>query len=204
MTSRYLGPLNALLAILVLSVAGMVPDASAATVTRPDRESAYPEEIANITHHPWQPAAGEDLEVTMTLATDAPAPDQVSLLYCRVEPEYTCALPLFMEPIDRAGEWSGTIAWNERFMRPETVHVGYNVTLRYSDEDAVDRVRRVAAPTGNHWVPETFPSDSDGVYFFVAFADAGLDQEALAPPLSVFTLMLMTLIFIVRRGGSKR
>lgn len=181
---------------LILSAA---PTSHAGTVTRTDRESTYPPEIHNITHAPWQPSAGQDLVVEMTLSPDAEMPDGASLLYCRVEPEYTCALPSLMEPTSDERVWVGTIEWEPRFMKPETVHVGYNITLRYEDPDVVGGFQRIPAPTGNHWLPETFPEDSDGVYYFVAFARDGQTEQSPSPPLPLVLVLVLLIGACARR-----
>lgn len=99
-----------------------------------------------------------------------------------------------MEPDDADGTWRGTIEWDTRFMKPETVHIGYNVTLRYDDG------RRIAAPTGNFWLPDTFPEASDGVYFFVAYGPGTPPQESPGVPLLLPLLFVaLTLAFLGRR-----
>lgn len=194
-------PLRTFLVLILVTALSLttLPVGTAGTVTRADRESSYPPQIDNITHDPWQPSAGQDLVVTMELAPDAEEPDAVSLLYCRVEPEYTCALPLLMEPGSSDRTWIGTIEWEPRFMKPETVHVGYNVTLRYDDAGEVGGVERVPAPTGNFWLPDTFPEDSDGVYYFVAYDRTGQNAESPLFPLPVVLALLIGLLWGRRR-----
>ena len=151
-------------AILLVAMAPTLV-AHEATFAHGAREDTYPPEIANVTHAPWSPARGEDVRVALTAAAYASTPDRVTMIFCRVEPEYVCALPVGLSQ-DADGHWSGTIGWS-RFMRTETVHVGYNVTLTYEEDDGT---RRVAAPTHNVFVPAGFPAATGGAYWFVAYA----------------------------------
>ncbi len=171
----------------------IVPLASGAEVTVTDREASYPIGVENITQDPWRPHRGEDVRVVLRLDDGAAAPDSVSLLYCRVEPTYVCGLPFLLE---RAGArtWAGEIEWNPRcreggarpscaFMLEETVHVGYNVTMRFPEGS------RVSAPVGNYWVPETYPSDADGVYYFMRYEGALPRDTPLPAAIGAFALV---------------
>lgn len=182
-------PFVALLALAALLGPTALPPMEAAGVTHPDRESTYPEGVANVTHGPWAPRAGKDVEVTLTLEADAAVPTRVALLYCRVEPNYVCtARPPQMEAQDDGRTWTATIPWDDRFMEPETRHIGYNVTMRYVDPGSETGVRRVAAPVGNHWVPETFEEGTDGVYYFFAYSGSVRDSPAVPVPFLIVAL----------------
>lgn len=168
----------------------------------PDRESTYPDEIENITHSPWDPNRGEDVQVTVTLAEDATVPDRVSLLWCRVEPDYVCAIPRLME----AGgdhEWTGTIegssGGDQDVIRHDTHHIGYNVTLMYEPDGAANE--RIYAPLANHWAPDTFPLDTGGNYYFLNLADT---NESPAPVFVPLTIVFVSLLAILRTGAWRK
>lgn len=180
-----------MLFLLVLSALWSAFPASAAEVVWPDRESSYPAEITNITHEPWHPAWGEDVTVTVRLADDAPGPDMMSLLFCRVEPGYACGLPDIMHSEDDGRTWMGTIAWDDRFMQPGLRHIGYNITLHYDDGET-----RVYAPTGNYAIPETYPEEADGIYFFYA---VGPEEASLPGPFLGPVILLLAGLALVRR-----
>lgn len=187
--------------LIVLGALGAASVASAGPVTYPDRESTYPPGVANVTHEPWHPARGEDLQVTLMLESDAAVPGSVSMIFCRVEPTYVCGIPFMIDPSDDERAWTGTLAWDERFMQDETVHVGYNLTLRHIDRDT-GRVQRVAAPMGNHWVPATLPPEG-GDYYFVTYRDA--DTVGLLPgPTPLVLLLLGCSAAALLRGSDRR
>lgn len=181
------------LAVLILLQAVVVLGAGAALaapVTHADREATYPDGVANVTHEPWSPSRGDDVVVTLFMEPDARPPSRVSLIFCRVEPDYVCGIPLFIDEQAGGGEWVGTIPWDDRFMRDDTVHVGYNLTLRSLDRETGE-VERVAVPLGNHWVPEAFPTDSGGSYYFLAYQGDGGLFGALPAPLPWVALLLV-------------
>lgn len=165
----------------------------------PDRESTYPDEIENITHDPWDPDRGEDVQVTVTLAEDAAVPDRVSLLWCRVEPDYVCAIPTLMERSSDRG-WTGTIegssGGDRDVIRGGTHHIGYNVTLMYEPDGAANQ--RIHAPLANHWAPDTFPLDTGGNYYFLTLADT---NESTAPAFVPLAIALVSLFAILRTGA---
>lgn len=189
------------LAICVLLGAMLVAAApgQASPVTLPDRESSYPPGVANVSHAPWTPRTDQDVVVTMRLTDDARVPDAVSLLYCRVEPEYVCGLPLFMDPSRDQRTWRGSIVSDfedpDGFMQEDTVHVGYNVTMRFQDDNG--SIERVSAPTGNFWVPASYPEESDGVYYFLAYGEG--EAHAMPGPAAALTaLLLVGVVGVVR------
>ena len=188
-----------LVALLLLPL--VWPLAGAAPPTVPDRESSYPAEVANITHAPWRPQRGETVTVTATLHADGPRASQAHLLYCRVEPQYVCAVPRAMAPSEDRRVWTAEIPW-DRFLSEETTHVGYNVTFRYADPQSESGVRRVGAPTGNYWTPASFPQDSDGVYYFLAYR--GDVDGAPAPSVIVVVLAAVGLLVVAGRRGAAR
>lgn len=171
-----------------------------------DREASYPPEVENVSHDPWRPVRGDDVRVTMRLAPDAKRPETVSLLFCRVEPTYVCGIPFSLAPKDEGRTWTGVIEWNPRckaggdrpgceFMLAETVHVGYNLTLRYGGADE----RRVSAPVANYWVPSTYPSDSEGVYYFMRYEEAEASIESPLPWVVAWVALAVLVGLVLRR-----
>lgn len=181
------------LACLAFMVVSLPVGAEAATLTKDSREGAYPPGVVNVTHAPWAPRSGDDVHVTMQLSTDAELPDSVILLYCKVEPVYTCGLPFGMDRSNEGRTWQGTIEWDPRFFSPDTLHVGYNLTMRFGENDTM---RRSYVPTGNYWVPATYPSESDGVYFFVTYSPAAKDAPGIG--WSVLVALLATIVATAR------
>lgn len=169
----------------------------------PDRESTYPDGIENITHSPWEVNRGQDVQVTVTLSEDATEPDRMSLLWCRVEPDYVCAIPSLMVRNDD-GTWSGTIdgsAGGDRdVIRDNTRHIGYNVTQIYDHEDQASE--RVYAPLGNFWAPETFPLDTGGNYYFLDLGDTNESPVIAIFPLLFALVALTALTRNSHRGGT--
>lgn len=185
-----------LLSVLLAGV--VIPGAPAAMAETSEREASYPPAVANITHAPPDPTRGDAVAVTLTLRADAPTPDAVSLLWCRVEPDYVCALPVLMRH-DGDDAWTGTIPGaygGERdVIKRDTVHVGYNLTLRTETEHGLERV---SAPISSPWTPMSFPRDGDGHYYFLAYAEP---ERAPAAPLSWLLLLLLGALLRRRDGG---
>lgn len=179
--------------LVLLSVAMLLPSASADPVAYPDRGSTYPTGVLNVTHAPWSPRAGEDVRVTVTLDPDLDPPAAAGLLFCRVEPNYACGVGVAMEPSSDATVWTGRIAWHPAFMTDETVHVGYNITLYYGGDGGEERRRTV--PLGNHWVPEAYPTEVDGSYYFYAIAPSTEGLPSPTPPLVVALFMLLCAVW---------
>ncbi len=194
-------PLFMAVFVLVFMLWALVGSMSAGASSEllPDRESTYPEEIENITHSPWDPNRGEDVQVTVTLAEDTDPPDRVSLLWCRVEPDYVCAIPTLMEPTGDH-EWTGTIdgssGGQRDVIRDDTQHIGYNVSVIHDYEDKSSD--RLHAPLGNHWAPDTFPLDTGGNYYFL---NLGGTNESPAPTLVPLAFALVAIFTILRTGA---
>lgn len=159
------------------------------------REDTYPEGIESITHSPVVVHHGERFEVTLRMLPGAEVPDRVSLIWCRVEPDYVCALPVIMQPSGTdEGVFSATIPEHAGgqfdVVQDGTRHVGYNVSLQYQQEEGT---KRVFAPTHNLWMPETFPADVDGRYYFLELQ--GTARSTPAPGL-VALFAALSLVFI--------
>jgi hypothetical protein len=180
------------LAVIPLLAAGAVAQGDA---TEP-QQASYPAGVAAITHQPQHPVRGEPVTVILELADGARTPDAVSLLWCRVEPEYVCAYPSLLTH-GRDGTWKGTIPGGyggpRDVIKRETVHVGYNLTLRFGTTEPVERV---AAPIMSPWVPPSFPPDADGKYYFYAYAEP---RGLPAPTLLVAVLLLCPFLDTIRR-----
>ncbi|MBW3581684.1 MAG: hypothetical protein KY455_01165 [Euryarchaeota archaeon] len=175
--------------LVVFAAVTFVPSGSADPVAYPDRASTYPAGVLNVTHAPWSPPAGDDVTVTVTLDPAHDPPAAAGLLFCRVEPNYACGLGVEMEPSSDATVWIGHIAWHPDFMTPETVHVGYNITLYLGGPEGEERKRTV--PLGNHWVPDTYPTEVDGSYYFYAIGPAAESVPSPTSPLVVGLFMLL-------------
>lgn len=185
------GPDLVLVALLLVAL----PHAAADEVRFPDRESTYPIGVTNITHAPWGPTRGDDVVVRLTLADGTPEPRSIAILYCRIEPNYACALPVAMVRSSER-EWSGEIPWERAFMGGSH-HIGYNLTLRFAGEEG-----HITAPRGNHWVPEGYPTEVDGSYYFYTVSSAETQD---GPVVSSGTLVALLIVSVVAaRYGQRR
>lgn len=166
------------------------------------REHVLPPPLANVSQDPWRPGRGEDVVVYATLRNPEAQPRAVLLRYCRVEPDYACwPTSVRMQRLGGSTTWAGVIAWDGRFMRPDTVHVGYNMSIVYDDERAYD------APTANYNAPPSFPVESGGLYFFYRLGPAreGLDAYSGLPfVLAAVAAGALLVGLRVRRGGARR
>ncbi len=193
--------------LAVLVVSPLFAGSAASTHAPMTREDTYPPGIANITQDPWNVKHGEDIEVTVTFAEDAPVPERVSLIWCRVEPDYVCAaIPPQLQPSgDRT--WTGTIdaaVGGERSVVTEdTRHIGYNLSIQYPSDDPDGAATRVQAPTHNTWAPETFSEETGGIYYFVALGEPA--KGAPLPALGLSLLVLAPIVYLAaayrREGG---
>lgn len=194
--NRLLPALIALL--LVVSTVSIL--SAGTTASSHAREDTYPEGVENITQDPWDVKRGEDIEVTVTFTDDAAVPERVSLIWCRVEPDYVCAaVPPQLKP---SGDhtWTGTIdadVGGERSVVTEdTRHIGYNLSIQYASDDPHGPNTRVHAPTHNTWAPDTFSPGTAGHYYFVPLGEP--TEEAPAAPVIVFLLLLLVSLVRLR------
>lgn len=127
------------------------------------RDDALPPAMANVSQDPWEVRRGEDVAVYVRLAAGWEREvGSMSLRYCRVEPSYVCwPKSERLQPVgDSPNRWAAVVPWNTKLVKPDTVHVGYNISLVYANGSSL------AAPTRNYDEPPAFPLESGGIYFF--------------------------------------
>jgi hypothetical protein len=165
--------------------------------TLQDRQATYPPQVQDITHAPQSPGRGQTIQITLTLADPSEPPQRVSLIWCRVEPDYVCAHPELFAP-EPDGTWTVTIPGRHpSVIEQDTRHIGYNISLHYPQDDG--NITRVFAPTHNTWTPDTFPEGTSGRYYFILLQDG---QEAPTLPL-VAALLATTLLVMLARPGQR-
>ncbi len=88
--------------------------------------------VTSITYNPKMPEQNENLTVTMSFS-DVSNVSSITLIYCRVLPEYTCHIPAYNMKL-KGNNYTTTF----KVMENSSEVLGFHMTVRYNDNTEVD------------------------------------------------------------------